>query len=112
MTQPDELIRRALKAYGQACSIARKRGHAAPKSPAHTAHIRTTGGKTYAVVRGQPGSTLMVYRLLNNGELRGLKRWPRELDYREGDHEGGVGPLEPLRQFEGDQVGGAKLLIY
>ena len=40
--------------------------------------LQTVGGKDYVVLRNVRG-VLKVYRVRNDGVLKGLKRWPAEL---------------------------------
>ena len=42
--------------------------------------LREAGGKRYVVLEDAGGGVLRVYRVRNDGMLKGLKRWPRELE--------------------------------
>jgi hypothetical protein len=42
--------------------------------------VREIGGKTYVVLGDRAGCLTIVYRLLNSGQLKRLKRWPKELE--------------------------------
>ena len=68
----DGLVRRAFAAYF-------KFSDSCPDQPSNTSGIETVGGKDYVVLRNVNG-ILAVYRIRNNGMLKGLKRWPAALE--------------------------------
>jgi hypothetical protein len=47
--------------------------------PANTSYLAELAGKQYVVLENVNG-VLAVYRVRNDGILKGLKRWPRELE--------------------------------
>jgi site-specific DNA-cytosine methylase len=47
--------------------------------PANTSHVAEAAGKQYVVLENVNG-VLAVYRVRNDGILKGLKRWPQELN--------------------------------
>jgi hypothetical protein len=51
---------------------------------APSARMASAGGREYVVLRGQRalgGPVIVaVYRVRNDGVLKGLRRWPRELE--------------------------------
>ena len=67
-----DLIRRAFAAHFRASSEGQ------PLQPSSTSDVRTVDGKTYVVLRNTNG-IMRVYRVRNDGMLKGLKRWPAEL---------------------------------
>ncbi|MFG5779193.1 hypothetical protein ACFIQF_19205 [Comamonas sp. J-3] len=50
-----------------------------PLQPSNASEVRTVDGKHYVVLRNVAG-ILKVYRVRNDGVLKGLKRWPAELE--------------------------------
>lgn len=68
-----DLIRRAFAAHFRASSEGQ------PLQPSKDSDVRTVEGKTYVVLRNVSG-ILKVYRVRNDGMLKGLKRWPSELE--------------------------------
>ncbi|MGH3289146.1 MAG: hypothetical protein ACRDPD_31475 [Streptosporangiaceae bacterium] len=73
MTASDEqLTQRAFAAYFR--SAAREGAHS-PDQPASYSGVEERGGKQYVVLRNVNG-VLAVYRVRNDGVLKGLKRWP------------------------------------
>lgn len=68
-----DLIRRAFAAHFRASSEGQ------PLQPSKDSDVRTVEGKTYVVLRNVSG-ILKVYRVRNDGMLKGLKRWPAELE--------------------------------
>jgi hypothetical protein len=74
----DPLIVRAMSAYY-------RQGHREGLTdqqitiPANTSFLAETGGKRYVVLENANG-VLAVYRVRNDGVLKGLKRWPKELE--------------------------------
>ncbi len=63
------LTRRAFAAYFRS-------GHS--DQPANTSGVQTVDGRRYVVLRNVNG-VLAVYRVRNDGMLKGLRRWPSEL---------------------------------
>jgi hypothetical protein len=73
------LVSRAYAAWYRWCTA-----DEATRAP--VARIGEAGGKRYVVLRGARGHILRVYRVRNDGMLKGLKRWPRELEDRRNEH--------------------------
>ena len=73
----EELMSRAYAAWFRG---ARRQGHSADQPSESRSSIDEHDGKQYVVLRNAAG-TLAVYRVRNDGVLKGLKRWPRELDH-------------------------------
>jgi len=70
----DELVRRAYAA------IYRSR---AELPGVMTGRVAKANGRQYVVISGAPGDrVLAVYRVRNDGMLKGLKRWPKALEER------------------------------
>ncbi len=69
----DSLVRRAFAAYYKFSDSW------SPDQPSNTSGIETVGGKDYVVLRNVNG-ILAVYRVRNDGMLKGLKRWPAGLE--------------------------------
>lgn len=67
-----DLIRRAMAAYFRASHEAQ------PAQPSGNSSVQDVAGKVYVVLRNVAG-VLKVYRVRNDGALKGLKRWPAEL---------------------------------
>jgi hypothetical protein len=67
-------VTRAFAAYFRMCS----REGFIPDQPANTSGIAEYTGKSYVVLHNVNG-ILAVYRILNNGALKALKRWPAAL---------------------------------
>lgn len=76
MEQLDDpaIVRRAFVAWYSA-DEAQAPGH---PSPAASHHVRVAGHEYVALRDGH--SLLAVYRLRNDGKLKRLRRWPRELN--------------------------------
>ena len=69
-----DLIRRAFAAYF------RSGGGDQLMQPSRDSGVeKAANGKHYVVLHNQRG-TLAVYRIRNDGMLKGLKRWPADLD--------------------------------
>jgi hypothetical protein len=68
----DELLRRAFAAYFRA------RGDII-NQPSNTSHVAAHNGKLYVVLHNS-GGILAIYRVRNNGTLKGLRRWPAALE--------------------------------
>ena len=69
----DDLTSRAMRAYF--------RSHAGTVTdqPANTSGMQEHNGRQYVVLHNVKG-VLAVYRVRNGGQLKGLKRWPTELE--------------------------------
>lgn len=66
----DELVRRAMAAYFRAGNT---------EQPGESSsEVRDIEGRHYVVLRNVNG-VLAVYRLTNQGKLRVLRRWPKEI---------------------------------
>jgi hypothetical protein len=82
MTTPtdNELVRRAMAAYYRS---GHREGLADEQItiPANTSDVHERSGKRYVVLENVNG-ILAVYRVRNDGVLKGLKRWPKELEDR------------------------------
>ena len=61
-----KLLSRAMAAYFRAGNTIQ---------PANESDVKDVGGKTYVALRNISG-VLAVYRVRNDGVLKGLKRWP------------------------------------
>jgi hypothetical protein len=72
MSDDDALCNRALAAWY------RWRTPDEPVAP--VARVREAGGKRYVMLRSDRGHVLRVYRIRNDGMLKGLKRWPKALE--------------------------------
>ena len=95
MTASDEqLTRRAFAAYFRSAA---REGVPSPDQPANYSGVEEHGGKQYVVLRNVNG-VLAVYRVRNDGILKGLKRWPEELAAEASRRPGpaGVSRLEAL----------------
>lgn len=68
----DELLQRAMAAYF--------RGGGTDQPGRTESGVETVGELQYVVLRNVRG-VLAVYRVRNDGMLKGLKRWPKELDH-------------------------------
>jgi hypothetical protein len=66
------LLNRALAAYFKASS------EGLPIQPSNESGVEDVEGKKYVVLRNVNG-LLKVYRVRNDGVLKGLKRWPAEI---------------------------------
>ncbi len=67
------LVNRAIAAYFRSADAP------SPDQPANYSDVQEAGGKRYVVLRNVNG-VLAVYRVRNDGVLKGLKRWPKELE--------------------------------
>lgn len=47
--------------------------------PANTSYVADVNGKRYVVLENENG-IVAVYRVRKDGALKGLKRWPKEID--------------------------------
>lgn len=70
-----ELTQRAFAAYFRQCA----REGAIVQQPANYSDVAEHDGKLYVVLRNVNG-VLAVYRVRNDGILKGLKRWPKQLE--------------------------------
>lgn len=70
------LVQRALAAYFRAAA---RGGIHSPDQPSSGSDVEEVDGKRYVVLRGGKGAVLGVYRVRNNGALKGMKRPPKEL---------------------------------
>jgi len=76
MAQTDEqLLGRAIAAHYQASA---REGVPADQPASGSSGVEEVGGKQYVVLRNARG-ILRVYRVRNDGVLKGLRRWPKEL---------------------------------
>lgn len=75
-----ELVRRAMAAYYRS---GRREGLADAQItiPGNDSDVQEYNGKQYVVLRNVNG-VLAVYRVRNDGMLKGLKRWPQEIGER------------------------------
>lgn len=71
----DGLIRRAIAAVAR--DAARLGGEMI--QPSKDSGVQEVNGRKYVVLRNVAG-ILAVYRVRTDGILKGLKRWPKELD--------------------------------
>jgi hypothetical protein len=72
----DQLIGRAIRAYW----TVEKNASLAPDQPGwKSSKVEEIGGKTY-VLLGNINGTLAVYRVRNDGILKRLVRWPKEIE--------------------------------
>lgn len=69
----DDLLRRAFAAYF------RNAGVPSPDQPSNGSYVTDLGGKRYVVLTNIRG-VLAVYRVRNDGLLKGLRRWPKALE--------------------------------
>jgi hypothetical protein len=73
-----ELVRRAMSAYYRS-GYREGLSDQQVTIPANTSDVREHDGKRYVVLENVNG-VLAVYRVRNDGILKGLKRWPKELE--------------------------------
>ena len=66
----DDLVSRALAAYFRVGNT---------EQPANTSGVAEHDGKEYVVLHNANG-ILAVYRVLNDGGLKAMKRWPKEIE--------------------------------
>lgn len=66
----DEMVKRATAAWFRS---------GGDDQPANTSDVREYGGKKYVVLKNTNG-ILAVYRIKNDGILKRMKRWPKELE--------------------------------
>jgi hypothetical protein len=74
--EDEEYIRRAIAAW--------LRGGSGRPMPANTSSVEEYNGKFYVELHNFNG-TLAVYRIRNDGVLKRLKRWPKEVAPAEGE---------------------------
>lgn len=67
-------VGRAMAAYWKA-----EKDDVMPSMPANTSGVREINGKQYVVLENING-ILAVYRITTAGQLKRLKRWPKELN--------------------------------
>jgi hypothetical protein len=72
----DPLINRAFAAYFRSAA---REGVPSPDIPANDSHLCELDGKQYVVLHNI-NRVLAVYRVRTDGVLKGLKRWPKELE--------------------------------
>jgi hypothetical protein len=57
-----------------------------------TGRVAEAKGRQYVVISGgHKDAVLAVYRVRNDGMLKGLRRWPRELEDQRNEHSGAGG---------------------
>ena len=71
----EEIMARAFAAYYRYL----KKGGYIETQPANTSCVQEHDGKYYAVLENVNG-ILSVYRIKNDGYLKRLRRWPKELE--------------------------------
>jgi hypothetical protein len=72
---PDDLLRRAFRAWFS--------GNDYPDQPRNTSAVERHGSHLYVVLRGGRGPSdepMAVYRVKNDGVLRRLRRWPKDIE--------------------------------
>jgi hypothetical protein len=74
MPHEAELVRRAMAAYFRKPKLPLEM----TLQPSQASGVQTHAGKDYVVLHNVNG-VLAVYRVRNDGMLKGLKRWPNEL---------------------------------
>jgi hypothetical protein len=72
----EQLLSRAIAAHYRACA---REGTVAAQPAALSSGVEELAGKEYVVLRNAR-SVLRVYRVRNDGMLKGLRRWPKELE--------------------------------
>jgi hypothetical protein len=73
----DELCRRAIAAYFRT-AVGGSDG-VFIDTPGWGTDVTEHDGKRYVVTQDSRGTTVAVYRVQNDGALRRMKRWPREV---------------------------------
>lgn len=77
MDQKDErLLNRAIAAHYQAYA---REGGALSEPAWDSSAVEEVAGKRYVVLRNISG-VIRVYRVRNDGVLKGMRRWPKELE--------------------------------
>lgn len=71
-----DLIRRALAAYYRSADHS---GVAALQAPGQDSRVTECEGRRYVVLTNTSG-VLAVYRVRNDGMLKGLRRWPNAIE--------------------------------
>jgi hypothetical protein len=66
LIEDDDLLRRGFAAYFRGGAM---------DQPARSSAVEEHGGRSYVVLRNV-GGVLAVYRVRNDGMLKGLRRWP------------------------------------
>jgi hypothetical protein len=69
----DTLLRRAFAAYFRSAT------EPSPDQPANDSYVTEHGGRLYVVLVNVNG-VLAVYRVRNDGILKGLRRWPEAIE--------------------------------
>lgn len=70
----DDALRRAFAAHFRTGGV---------DQPSNTSGVEEHDGRFYVVLRGGRGpGPLRVYRVLPGGKLKGLRRWPKEIEGR------------------------------
>jgi hypothetical protein len=79
MTDEQDLLRRAFAAYYRSGA---REGLTEQQIniPASTSYVTEHDGKAYVVLENVNG-VLAVYRVRNDGMLKGLRRWPSEVEH-------------------------------
>lgn len=70
--EDEKLVLRAMSAYF------RHDGYMQPNR--YDTRVETIEGLRYVVLASGGNHILAVYRVRNDGKLKGLKRWPKEID--------------------------------
>jgi hypothetical protein len=76
----EQLLSRAIAAHAQAAA---REGAIYEQPSASESGLEEVRGKQYVVLRNTHG-ILRVYRVRNDGVLKGLRRWPAELNANTG----------------------------
>lgn len=69
-----DLLRRAMAAYWRG-----RGGDPAVDQPSASSGVEVHDGKAYVVLRNVRG-VLAVYRVRNDGMLKGMRRWPKSIE--------------------------------
>jgi len=72
----EQLLARAIAAHAQATA---REGAIYEQPSSSESGLEEVGGKQYLVLRNING-ILRVYRVRNDGVLKGLRRWPKKLE--------------------------------
>lgn len=67
-----ELVKRAIAAYF-------RNSEGLPAQPSNDSAVETIEDKEYVILRNVEGP-LAVYRVRNDGKLKGLRRWPAGIE--------------------------------
>lgn len=93
MSTDDPLIKRAFAAYFRGAGALESR-----PIPSNDSYVMEHEGKHYVVLKNVNG-ILAVYRVRNSGVLKGLKRWPQEIETMKVMPITNVDPRKPRRGF-------------